>query len=78
MRRVLAALAVSIVIVACTVTGSDTTHFSCWDAEYLKSQPGLGSAPHKFNAGPGKDHRCTKAELDAAGIPPAERPADQR
>lgn len=70
------ALGVVLVLAACS--GSDTTHFSCWDAAYLKSQPGLGSAPHRFNAGSGKDHICTKAELDAEGIDPSVRPPDQR
>ncbi len=59
-------------------SGTDTTHWSCWDSAYLAAQPTLGTSPHKFNAGSGKDHICTKAELDAAGIAPDLRPADQR
>jgi hypothetical protein len=66
-------------LVACGgVTGSDTTHWSCWESSYLAANPTLGTSPHKFNAGSGKDHICTKAELDAAGIDPSVRPADQR
>lgn len=60
------------------VTGSDKTHWSCWDAAYLRAQPNLGTSPHKFNAGPGQDHICTKAELDAEAIAPDLRPSDQR
>jgi hypothetical protein len=74
MRRLV--LIASLVAAGCT--GGDTTHFSCWDPSYLRAQPTLGTSPHKFNAGPGKDHICSKSELDAAGIPESERPADQR
>lgn len=73
------AFAFALALAACGgVTGSDTTHWSCWESSYLAANPTLGTSPHKFNAGSGKDHICTKAELDAAGIAPDLRPADQR
>lgn len=72
------AVVLAAVVIATGCTGFDTSHFSCWDAAYLRANPTLGPAPHKFDAGSGKDHRCTKAELDAAGVPNDERPADQR
>jgi hypothetical protein len=74
----LTALILGLALTACGGTGSDTTHWSCWEPSYLAANPTLGTSPHKFNAGSGKDHICTKAELDAAGIDPSLRPADQR
>lgn len=76
--RGLFALVLASTVLASACTGFDNTHFSCWDGGYMQANPTLGTAPHKFDAGPGKDHRCTKAELDAAGVSNDERPADQR
>ncbi len=72
--RMKALLALALALTACGgATGSDTTHWSCYDSTRAAQ---AGGSPHRFNdAG---SHICTKGELDAAGIAPEVRPADQR
>jgi hypothetical protein len=72
--KALLTLTLGFALTACGgASGTDTTHWSCYDAARAAQ---AGGSPHRFNdAG---SHICTKAELDAAGIAREVRPADQR
>ena len=74
-KRAFVTLSLGLTLAACggATTGTDTTHWSCYDATRAAQ---TGGSPHKFNDS--GSHICTKAELDAAGIAPEVRPADQR
>lgn len=72
----LVVLALAVLLSACvsgSLSGSDKTHWSCYEPARAKQ---TGGAPHRFNDD--GSHICTKSELDAEGISPSERPADQR